>query len=90
MALCEYIKSFKHLLREADPSFVPPPSLPKEVIDDVETIREIAQYSREWEEDVFAAVGKFIEDLARLHSIFVDLLNRLEVADGLWENVHIY
>lgn len=41
-------------------------------------------------EDVYTEAGKFIEDLAQLHSKFVALLNRLETAEGLWEDVHIY
>lgn len=89
-ALCEYTKSFKHPPREEDPSFIPPSSLPKESINDPKEVRKIAQYSKEWIEDAFTAAEKFIEDLASLHSRLVALLNRLEVADGAWEDVHIY
>lgn len=47
----------------------------------------MAKSSREWVEDVYTASGKFIDDLAQLHSRFVALLNKLEVAEGLWEDV---
>lgn len=87
--LCEYVKSFKRPLREVGPSFTPP-SLPKEVVNDAELIRAMAQNSREWVEDVYAEAEKFIEDLAQLHSKFVALLNRLETAEGLWEDVDVY
>lgn len=50
----------------------------------------MAQNSREWIEDVYTEAGKFIEDLAQLHSKFLALLSRLETIEGLWEDVHIY
>lgn len=89
-ALSDYVKSFKHPLREADPSFIPPSSFPWEDVDEAETIRRIAQNAKECVDDVFATAGKLIEDLAHLHSMLVTLLNRLEVVEGLWEDVHIY
>lgn len=88
--LYEYIKNFKRPPGEASPSFIPPPSLPKEVVDDVEVIRVMAQNSKEWIEDVYIEARKFIKDLAQHHSKFVAFLNRLETTEGLWEDVHIY
>lgn len=89
-ALCEYVKNLKHPLREEDPFFVLSTSLPKEFVDVAEEVRKRAQCSKEWVEDVFTAAEKFIEDLVRLHSRLLALLNRMEVVDSSWEDVHIY
>lgn len=88
--LCDYVWSFKHPLREEDPFFVLPSSLPKESIDGTEEVKKRAQCSKEWVEDVFTSAGKFIDDLARSHSRILSILNRLQSADRSWEDVHIY
>lgn len=88
--LCEYVRSFKKPLREASPSSTPPPFLPKEIIYDAELTKAMVQNSREWVEDVYVEAHKFVEDLTQLHSRFLALLSRLEMIEGLWEDVDVY